>query len=148
MTSRSQVLAEAIQQSWRVKLGLDIRILESESRTHWSNLQLKNYDIAIAGWNADYADPSTFLDLFLTGGGWNFTHWGDPAYDALIRSSSRELDPARRLVLLQRAEAHLLEAMPIIPLTVPLARTLIAPSVRDWHLTPLDRPHFTGVALQ
>lgn len=141
-------LAEAIQQSWRVKLGLDIRILESESRTHWSNLQLKNYDIAIAGWNADYADPSTFLDLFLTGGGWNFTHWGDPAYDALIRSSASELDPAKRLALLQRAEAHLLEAMPIIPLTVPLARTLIASSVRDWHLNPLDRPHFTGVALQ
>ncbi len=141
-------LAEAIQQSWRAKLGLDIRILESESRTHWSNLQLKNYDLAIAGWNADYADPSTFLDLFLTGGGWNFTHWGDPAFDALMRSSSGELDPAKRLALLQRAEAHLLAALPIIPLTVPRARILLAPTVRDWHLNPLDRPTFTRVSLQ
>jgi oligopeptide transport system substrate-binding protein len=141
-------LAEAIQQAWRSKLGLDIRILESESRTHWSTLQLKNYDLAIAGWNADYADPSTFLDLFLTGGGWNFTHWGDPAFDSLMRSSSGELDPAKRLDLLQRAEAHLLAALPIIPLTVPRARILVAPSVRDWHLNPLDRPTFTRTSVQ
>jgi oligopeptide transport system substrate-binding protein len=135
-------LAEAVQQSWRTVLGIEVEIQSTESRTHWANLQVKQYDLSIAGWNADYPDASTFLDLFVANGGWNFTNWGDPAYDALLDASSAELDPAKRLATLQAAEAKLLEAMPIIPLTNARARALIQPSVRDWPENVLDRADY------
>lgn len=140
-------LAEAIQQSWRSKLGLDVAVQESESRTHWSNLQLKQYDLSIGGWNADYPDASTFLDLFTGTSGWNFTHWADPAYDALVRASATELDPARRLAILQQAETRLLEQMPVIPLTFARGRSLVHAAVRDWIENVLDRPDYGAVWL-
>ncbi len=140
-------LVEAIQETWRSSLGLEIAIQKSESRTHWSNLQLKQYDLGFAGWNADYPDASTILDLFVSGGGWNFTQWGDPPFDALIAASAIELDVAQRLRKLQAAEARLLEQMPIIPLTFVRRAVLIHPSVRAWARNPLDRPDFKAVWL-
>lgn len=140
-------LAEALQESWRTVLSIDVILQTSESRQHWSNLQLKQYDLSIGGWIADYPDASTFLDLFVSDGGWNFTHWSDRSYDALLTASAAELDPARRRETLQQAEARLLEQMPIIPLTFSRTRTLIQPSVRDWPLNVLDRPDFKSTWL-
>lgn len=135
-------MAEAIQETWRTQLGIEVTLQESESRTHWSNLQVKEYDLAIGGWVADYPDASSILDLFTSGGGWNFTGWADPAYDALLAAAAGELDPARRLETLQRAESRLLEAAPVIPLTFGYDRTLVHPSVRDWHANVLDRADY------
>lgn len=135
-------IAQAIQESWRTKLGLEVTIQQSESRTHWSNLQLKQYDLAIGGWSADYADASTHLDLFVSGGGWNFTSWGDPRYDALIASAAGERDAARRLEELQQAETLLLEAMPVIPLSFSRNLRLIQPTVRDWPKNSLNHPDY------
>ncbi len=135
-------VAQAIQETWRTKLGIEVAITESESRTHWSNLQVKEFDLSIAGWNADYPDASTFLDLFVSKGGWNFTGWADAEFDAAVAASSHELDPARRLAKLQQAEGRFLEAMPVIPLTFARRRVLVAPSVRDWAKNALDRPDY------
>lgn len=140
-------LSEAVQASWRTVLGIDVALLVTESRTHWANLQLKHYDLAIGGWSADYPDASTFLDLFAKDSGWNFTHWSDSRYDALLAASSAELDPARRLTQLQQCEALLLEALPVIPFNFPVRRVLLQPSVRDWPLNALDRPDFTAPTL-
>ncbi|MBI4626698.1 MAG: peptide ABC transporter substrate-binding protein [Verrucomicrobia bacterium] len=140
-------LAQAVQESWRTKLGIEVAIEESESRTHWSNLQLTQYDLSIGGWLADYPDASTFLDLFVSGGGWNFTGWADARFDALIAAASGELDPARRLDLLQQAEARLLEAMPVIPLAFPRLLILVQPSVRDWPKNVLHHPDYKATWL-
>ncbi len=140
-------LAEALQESWRTVLGIEIALQTSESRQHWSNLQLRQYDLSIGGWVADYPDASTFLDLFASGGGWNFTHWADPSYDALLTTAAAELDPAHRRHLLQQAEARLLDGMPIIPLTFSRTRTLLQPSVREWPLNVLDRPDYKSTWL-
>ncbi len=48
----------------------------------------------------------------------NFSGYSDPETDALIEAADRELDEGARLVLLQRAQRRVLEALPILPLTV------------------------------
>ena len=143
----SQELSEAVQASWRTVLGLDIELVVTESRTHWSNLQLKQYDLSIAGWSADYPDASTFLDLFAKDSGWNFTGWSDPRYDALLAASGSDLNPSSRLAKLQQCEALLLEAMPVIPFIFPLRRILLQPTVRHWTINALDRADYTTAAL-
>lgn len=146
-TGGTTEFAQALQESWRIKLGIEVAIQESESRTHWSNLQLKQFDLSIAGWLADYPDASTFLDLFVAGGGWNFTGWSDPRFDALIAAASGELVPARRLALLQQAEARLLEAMPVIPLAFRRNLVLVQRSVRDWPKNVLNHPDYKATWL-
>ncbi len=140
-------LAEVLQETWRTQLGLEIALLESESRVHWSVMQQKDYDLAVGGWNADYPDASTYLDLFTTQSGWNFTNWSDPAYDMLVAQSARELDPAARLHLLQQAEARLVEECPVIPLSFGRNRFLLHPTVRDWPASIVDRTEYNTVYL-
>ena len=48
----------------------------------------------------------------------NFSGISDPETDALIEAADRELNPALRLALLQRAQRRVLETLPILPLTL------------------------------
>lgn len=43
----------------------------------------KNFQIMLTQWGADYAEPTTFLDLASTGNANNYSHNSTPAYDAL-----------------------------------------------------------------
>jgi oligopeptide transport system substrate-binding protein len=140
-------LSEAMQASWRTILGIDVELAAAEPRTHWSNLERKQYDLGLGGWGADYPDASTFLDLFVTGGGYNFTGWGDPAYDSLLAASSSDLDPANRLAKLQKCEALFLDALPVIPFEFARSKRLQQASVRCWHDSPFDQPDYTTVWL-
>lgn len=146
-TGGAHELAQAIQQSWRTELGVQVAIVNRESRTHWDQMHAKNYDLALAGWNADYPDASTFLDLWKSGGGWNFSQWNDAHYDALLALAATALDPAARLAHLQACEARLLEEMPVIPLSFDRFLRLVHVSVRGWPANSTDRPDYRPVWL-
>lgn len=138
---------EAIQAGWRTVLGINVELVVAEPRTHWSNLQLKQFDLSYGGWAADYPDASTMLDLFAKDSGWNFTSWSDPRYDALLTDSGSDLHPPSRLAKLQQCEALLLDSLPVIPFSFPLRRILLQPTVRDWDRNALDRPDYAAAAL-
>ena len=69
---------------------------------------------------------------FLTGGGNNRCGWSSPEYDRLIRDSYAEVDPARRLELLQQAEEILLDDAPIIPVYYYTWTFLMSPDVKGF----------------
>ena len=46
------------------------------------------FDLARGSWIGDYVDATTFLDLWVTGGGNNQTGFSSPTYDALLRAAS------------------------------------------------------------
>ena len=48
----------------------------------------------------------------------NFSGYSDPATDALLEAADRELEPGKRLELLQQAQRRVLETLPILPLTL------------------------------
>lgn len=48
----------------------------------------------------------------------NYTGYADGETDALLEAADREMDPRRRLILLQRAQRRVLEAVPLLPLTI------------------------------
>lgn len=77
----------------------------------------QNYDIQLAGWGADYADPINFLGLFTTNNGNNNTGFSSKNYDALISDAeSVEISPSQRWKLLLEAEKQLLNAGIIAPI--------------------------------
>jgi oligopeptide transport system substrate-binding protein len=47
-----------------------------------------DFDAVLGGWSADYADPSSFTDLFVTGNSYNRGQWSNDEYDAAVKFSS------------------------------------------------------------
>jgi oligopeptide transport system substrate-binding protein len=141
-------MVEAVQAMWQQELGVKISIAQLEQKISIQNQVTLNYTIGSNGWVADFADPVTFLDLFVTGGGNNWTGWGHPAYDQAIAAAALTVDAAQRYELFQRAEALLLEQAPIIPLVFGARNYLIDPAVRGWEPAPLGMYQYKKIYLQ
>ncbi len=95
--------AEFVTSQWRNHLKIDANAFNSEWKAYLQKQTLLDYEVCRAGWVADYNDPNTFLDMWVTKGGNNNTGWGDPFYDRLV---SLAADPFR---VLADAESVLLK---------------------------------------
>lgn len=126
------VVMEAVQAMWSKGLGVHMTIATVEQKTWIQNQQTLDYDVSTAGWAGDFLDPVTFLDLFVTGGGNNWTGWGDKAYDQMLDHAGSAPSQAARFEDFQKAEAYLLEQGPVAPLYHGARAYLVEPSVRGW----------------
>lgn len=140
--------AEAVQAMWSRELGVRVGIESLELKTAIQNQQTKAYTISFLGWIADFVDPATFLDLFVTDNGNNRTNWSHPEYDRLINQAARTADARVRLELFQQAEALLLEEAPIAPIAHTSRTYLIHPAVRGWKPALLAQHQYKHVALE
>lgn len=140
-------IAEAIQAMWRQHLGIDVGIYNQEWKVYLDSQSKLDYDLARAGWIADYVYPMTFLEIFTAGNGNNDTGWRNPRYDALIRQAQGAADEAQRMELMQQAEAVLLADMPVIPIYWYTRTYLKDRRVRGWNPTLLDHHPYKYVSL-
>ena len=138
-------VAEIIQHQWRERLALRTRIEQVEFKVLLDRVRDGRYQIARAGWFGDYLDPNTFLDMFVTDGGNNRTGWSSAAYDALIARAAAEPDPAARMAVLGRAEALLLEEVPIVPIYFYSTMMLARPDLEGLAPNLLNRIDFAGL---
>jgi oligopeptide transport system substrate-binding protein len=117
-TSRLQEqIAIELQAMWERELGLSLDLRKLEWKTYLVAQGELDYDLCRSSWIGDYNDPNTFLDMFMSNNGNNRTGWSDPRYDQLLREANSQIDPARRELLLQKAELLLIrDAVPIVPL--------------------------------
>ncbi len=141
-------MAEVLQARWAKELGVRLEIRTLEQKTWVQNQQNLDYLISGAGWIGDFADPVTFLDLFVSQGGNNWTGWADAAYDDLIARAATTPDPAARLELFQQAEARLLSEAPITPVFWGTRTYLIHPAVHGWEPALLGFHQYKKVYLQ
>ncbi len=142
-----KAIAEAVQEMWSKNLHIHVALQNEEWKVYLDALRNTNYDIARAGWGADYIDPGTFLDLFMTGGGNNETGWSNAAYDRLCRLAAGTGDAAARYAAYQQAEAVLVDEMPIIPIFIYTRPRLMQPSVKGWYPNLLDSPDYRTIYL-
>ncbi len=123
--------AEFIQAQWKQNLGVTIPIRVMENKTFFkAQTDLDYKGVSRTGWGADFMDPFTFLGIFYTPKGANATGWYDPKYVALLDEANRTIEPQRRYQLLAQAEQILLDAQPVIPLTVGTTRQMKKPYVK------------------
>lgn len=101
-------IATEIQAGWKQTLGIEVSLRTQEWKVYLNSLDDLDYDIGRSSWVADYPDPNTFLDCFVTGRGNNRTGWSSAAYDSLLNAARSEPDPVRRMDELERAEALLI----------------------------------------
>lgn len=141
-------MMEAIQAMWRRELGVRVTIEPYEQKTWLQNQQTMTHTLGVLGWTADFADPVTFLDVFRTGNGQNWTGWGSPDYDRLIEQAANTSDPQARFEVFQKAEALLLQAAPVAPLVFRARTYLIHPAVKNWEPSPLGLHRFQLIRLE
>jgi len=77
-------VAEYVADVLKRTLNIPIKAHNQEWQAYQDNMRLLKYDIARAGWIADYPDPNTFLDMWVTNGGNNQTGWSNALYDRII----------------------------------------------------------------
>jgi oligopeptide transport system substrate-binding protein len=147
-TSEShRTLAVAIQQMWKSELGIEIELHNQEWKAYLSTREAGEFDILRASWFGDYDDPNTFLSLGETENGNNHTNWSSAEYDRLIQKAAHTQAPEARKAIFQKAEALLLEEMPVIPLYFYVTSRLIAPSVQGWYPSLLDNHPYQAISL-
>ena len=96
---------------WKTELGIDSTIAEQEWGVFLNTRQNGEYEVARHGWLADYNDPISFLDMWVTGGGNNDAQWSNAEYDALIQGVKTSSDRTKRYADMHAAEDILMEEM-------------------------------------
>lgn len=148
-TSEShKIIAEAIQQMWKKELGVEITLYNQEWKVYLNSRQAGDFDIARSSWIGDYLDPYTFLGLGVSDSGNNQSLWQDPVYDALLSQATQSLETEVRFEQFQKAENHLIEAMPFIPIFFYVRSLLIDESVQGWYPNTLDYHPYQHLSLE
>ena len=141
-------IAVAIQQMWKKYLNIDVVLLNQEWKVYLDSVNVKEYQLARAGWIGDYVDPNNFLDMWICNGGNNRTGWCNEEYDQLILERAPEAQSHQeRLAIFAQAEKMLMEEMPVIPIYIYTSNTLVHPSVKNLNNNILNQASFKEIYL-
>jgi oligopeptide transport system substrate-binding protein len=132
----------AIAGSWKQNLGVVSELDSDEFRVFLAGRKdHTRWDVARLGWDADYDDPSSFLDVFTPGNNQNDSAYNNTAFNEAILEARVDPRPDSRLMHLSSAEKTLLNDYPIIPIYFKKARRLVKPYVGGAQLTPMNRTY-------
>jgi oligopeptide transport system substrate-binding protein len=82
-----KAIAEVVADQLRKNLGIRANAYNQEWQSFSETSRSLDYDLARYGWVGDYADPNTFLDMFVTNGGNNQTGFSSDLYDRLLTAA-------------------------------------------------------------
>ena len=130
-TSNNPRIAPVLQANWSdIADWVRPAIRQMETQALYNSLQNSDYALSDAAWLADYNDAYNFLYLMDSGTGpMNYGRYNSPEYDAALRASNQELDPARRAELLKQAEQILLDDVAAMPLLNTVTQEIIDPNL-------------------
>lgn len=133
-----KAVGEALQNMWQTQLGVTVTLNNQEWATFLQTRKDGDYSIARNGWIADYNDPMSFLDMWLTGGGNNDAQYANPEYDAKIAEAKAETDPAARMKLMHEAEDIIMgQDYALCPLYFYTQKYMLADGIQGMYYTPL-----------
>ncbi len=130
--------AVAIQEQLK-PLGVEVSLVNTDTKTHYGHLEQKgDFDVARAGWIADYKDPANFLDLCKTGTGNNYASYTNPDYDKLLAEAAAA-PAAERMKKLSEAEAiGVARDLCVMPLLYYGFHTVVSPKIKGWENNVMD----------
>ena len=118
-------------------LGIHVRPVAKEEGPLRKNQQEASYQLSSFSWVADYPHPLAFLEIFADRDHpYNFTKWSHPEYTGLVERALGETDHHKQMELVERAQAILLEELPVIPLAHPSSVALTSSRVRKLYFQP------------
>ena len=165
----NKAIAEYLQ-SALAAVGITMNLENQEWNTFLNTRKAGNYSIARNGWLADYNDPISFLDMWITGSGNNDVQFGKgdhatvaaydmdltdlgydikvedgtwaETYDVIIPLIKTCTDTETRYALMHRAEDLLMSTGAIVPLFFYTDLYMIDDAVEGFYSTPLGFKFF------
>ncbi len=106
-------IATIISQMWKQKLGVEAGLENLEWKSYLETRSQQGFDVARAGWCADYNEASTFLDLMTTTHGSNDGKYSNAEVDELMKASKTAANPQPNYT---KVEEILADEMGLIPI--------------------------------
>jgi oligopeptide transport system substrate-binding protein len=105
-----------IKEQLRKNIGLRVQQVNIPFKQRLARGKRGQFDMLFSGWGADYNDPLTYCNLFMTGNSYNRGQWSNRQYDALVKQAMVNPDERERLQQLFQAEKILLDDAAIVPI--------------------------------
>ena len=132
----------AIAGSWQQNLGVTSELISEEFQAFLVGRKDKSrWDVERVRWDADYDDPSSFLDVLVPGSNQNDPGYSNPRFTELTQQATLEPRPSVRMDYLRNAEETMLNDYPIIPIYFVRSRRLVKPYVGGAQINPMDRTY-------
>ena len=142
-------VAQAIKEDVEAELpGVVINLQPMTKAERLDKMQNDNYDIALTRWGPDYADPMTYLGMWITNNSNNYGFWSNAEYDQLIAdcvTGAYINDYDARWEAMYKAEELVMKEAVIAPLYTKANANLITAGVEgiDFHPVALNRVYKT-----
>ena len=140
-----QKVAQVVQEQLQTTLpGFTLELKVEPKKQRVQDMQDGTFELGLTRWGPDYADPMTYLGMWVTGNSNNYGLWSDADYDAIIdECTTGDLctDPEGRWAALYEAEQIVLEQAVIFPLYGQCNAEMISSAVKgvEHHPCALNR---------
>ena len=102
---RSEWLAQQINGNLGIKINVET---QGDWGVYLDIMDKMEYDFTLTGWGADYNDPMTFLDIWVSNGGNNHTGYASTEYDDLLKAVGNEADQEKVTEIYKELENKLI----------------------------------------
>ena len=146
-----QKVATVLQEQWQSTLpGLTISLKVEPKKQRVKDLQDGNYQLGLTRWGPDYADPMTYLGMWVTDNSNNYGFWSNADYDAIIKECTTgdlATDAAGRWAKLYDAEKIVMDNSVIFPLYTQCNAEMVSTKVSgvEFHPVALNRVYKNAV---
>ena len=144
-------VAQAIKEQVEAALdGVTIDLQAMTKAERLEKMQNDDYCVALTRWGPDYADPMTYLGMWVTDNANNYGFWSNEEYDQLIAdctSGAYVSDYDARWEALYKAEELVMQEAVIAPLYTKANANLIIDNLEgvDFHPVALNRVYKDAV---
>ena len=143
--TETQNVAAVIKEQVETNLpGVTLNIKVEPKKQRVADIQDGNYEVCLTRWGPDYADPMTYLNMWITDCDNNYGLWSDAAYDAIIADCTTGAyitDAVARWNAMYDAEKIVMDQAVIIPMYTKADANMIKTGVEniEFHPVALNR---------
>ncbi|UJS07997.1 peptide ABC transporter substrate-binding protein [Lacticaseibacillus paracasei subsp. paracasei] len=138
--------AEYLQSALEQLPGMKVSISSVPFKTRIQRSLDGSAQFIFSGWQGDFPDPISFLDLYTTGNTYNFSHWSNKQYDDLIKASkgTDANSETKRYDDLLKAQELLSKESPVATLYQTVQGHLRNPKLKGATFSPANMYNFVG----
>jgi oligopeptide transport system substrate-binding protein len=146
-----QKVAQVLKEQWETTLpGLTVTLTIEPKKQRVADLQDGNFELGLTRWGPDYADPMTYLGMWVTDNSNNYGFWSNAEYDAIIdECTTGDLctDAEARWARLYDAEQIVMDDAVIFPLYTQCNAEMMSSKVTgvEFHPVALNRVYKNAV---
>jgi peptide/nickel transport system substrate-binding protein len=113
-----KLMSQAVQAMLKQALNIETNLRTVVESVWFDDIASGHYDLAIGAVVSTLLDPSDYFNAWYgKDGPQNYSSWDNEAFQALVEQIDHELDPARRMTLIRKAEEIMEADPPVLPMS-------------------------------